>query len=49
MQDLLSRLRAQFAGVMDVQNTALGKDGVEDVEDVLHGTRIVFITTMQFG
>lgn len=49
MQDLLSRLRRQFAGVMDVQDTALSEYAVKYVEYVLHGTRVVFVTTMQFG
>lgn len=43
MQDLLSRLRRQFAGVMNVQDTTLGKDRVEHVKDVFHRPGIVFV------
>lgn len=45
----MSRLGRQFAGVVDVQDTTLGKDGVEDVEDVFHGSGVVFVSRVQLG
>ena len=43
MKDLLPRLRAQLASMMNVQDTALGKDGVEYMEDVFHRPGVILV------
>lgn len=47
MENLLSRLRRQFAGVVNVQDATFREDAVEDMKDVLHGSGIVFIPRVQ--
>lgn len=49
MKDFLPRLGRKFACMMDIENTTVGKDGVEDMEDLLHGSGVVFVATVQLS
>lgn len=35
--------------MMNIKNTTVSKDAVEDVEDFLHGTGIILIAAMELG
>lgn len=35
--------------MVNIEDCALNEDGIEDVEDLLHGSGIVLVTTMELG
>lgn len=47
MKHFLAWLRAQFARVMHIEDTTVRKYTIEDMEDFLHRSGVVFVAAME--